>query len=130
MGEGELSPDEWVSQYVGDPLTGAARNRPRPCDHDGVSVVRGWRTPEELYRMVKRRQARKGIPPSPDDGARYAQVRTLRAAGFIVTLTPTQGNRDHVSIAYSGVWTTEQEATFDNAFCEPVWHEPKRGVTS
>lgn len=123
---GELGPDEFVTQYVTDPLTQVARNRLRSRDLDGLSAIRGVLTPAEAYRLVRSVAARRA-PPSGLDGVRYARVGDLRDAGFTVAASPTKRNQEHVSIAYPGVWTDGIAATFDGVFSEPHWHVPEGG---
>jgi hypothetical protein len=115
----ELGEDEIVTQRISRGRTAPPDiNEPRPNDRGKVSLIRGRVTPSTAYHLV-----RKGGQCGVDDGARYAEVRALRGAGFIVRHTPTNRNPGHCSVSYPGDWDEDVALLFKSCFTEHVWHE-------
>ena len=120
----EIGDEEYLSQY-GSRLTGKPVfwDRPRPVDTDGLSATIGRLTPAEARRPVRRIG-----PAASDDGVRHAPAGALRAMGFQVTHTPSQRNKDHVSVSYAGEWDVTMEGKFNECWSAPQWHEEPGGV--
>ncbi len=89
----DVGPGQFVTQYG----TTWFRDAPRFDEGESdISMCLGRRTADEAARMVTRR------PAGPDARARVFRVSDLRAAGYVVRLTPTPLNPGHVSILAPG----------------------------
>ncbi len=115
----EIGDEEYVSQY-GSRLTGQPVfwDHPRPKDRDGLSAALGKVTPAEARAPV-----RGSGSPTADDGVRYALVGDLRGQGFKVIHTPSQRNKDHVSISYVSEWDETMTGKFTECWSDPLWYE-------
>ena len=109
---GGLDDAEILTQYV---FQGAvALDIPRPRDMDGLSLLRGRLTTREAARFVRGAKW-----PSPGDGVRHIQTKTLRAAGFEIRSTPNKRNPLHVSVSREAQWGQAEGALFDGC-CSDV----------
>ncbi len=108
-----LGDHETLTQY-GSLSYGGFRCRPRPSDHDGLSLVRGDVGVHEAVRLVVKRL------PATGDAVRTTTAGELRHAGFEVTSTPTKRNKNHVSVncADRGDRDDDRVASFDQCFGE------------
>jgi hypothetical protein len=103
-----LDDDEWLTHYV---FKGKPNNAPRPQDADGVSTLRGRLPLGQAASYVRR----KGLV-FDGDGVRYARVGDLRAAGFVVTPTPTRRIAIHVSVSREAEWSHSEAMQFASCF--------------
>ncbi|GAB1694288.1 hypothetical protein KRM28CT15_60910 [Krasilnikovia sp. M28-CT-15] len=112
----ELAAETILAQY-GREVDGQQtfRNGPRADRETSQSMTIGPCSAEEVARIVL------GRPVRASDRVRHTTVGELRAAGFVVTSTPTVRNPDHVSVAVPGnrvPWNDQEEARFDSCFAE------------
>lgn len=117
----EIRDGEVLSQRVSrGPDSQPDIDQPRPKDRGKVSVVRGRKSPAELFHLVRKGHTRDN---HRDDGARYTTAGELRGAGFTVEHSPNRRNPDHVSVSYSADWDAEVALLFKSCFADPTWGE-------